>query len=109
VAFRIEYYSLPNGREQESVMSNFAKHKEQLLKDPAFRKEYDALEGEHQALRAIIDARFETGLTQKQLAERSGLKQSNISRIETGRSIPNVRTLTHLAKGFGKKLHIEFR
>lgn len=90
-------------------MSSYTDHKKELLSNPEFRKEYDALEGEYQALRAIIDARLETGLTQKELAERSGLKQSNISRIETGQSVPNVRTLSQLAKGFGKKLYIEFR
>lgn len=91
------------------MMSSYTDHKKELLSNPEFRKEYDALEGEYQALRAIIDARLETGLTQKELAERSGLKQSNISRIETGQSVPNVRTLSQLAKGFGKKLYIEFR
>jgi len=90
-------------------MSSFSQHKRELLENPDFKAEYEALEGEYQALRAIIDARIETGLTQKELAERSGLKQSNISRIETGQNIPNVRTLTQLAKGFGKQLHIEFR
>ncbi|MCL2438270.1 MAG: helix-turn-helix domain-containing protein [Coriobacteriia bacterium] len=93
----------------ENMMSSYTDHKKELLSNPEFRKEYDALEGEYQALRAIIDARLETGLTQKELAERSGLKQSNISRIETGQSVPNVRTLSQLAKGFGKKLYIEFR
>ena len=90
-------------------MGSFDKHKAELMKDPEFRKEYEAIQGEYQAILAIAKARAETGLTQKELAERSGLTQSNISRIETGRSVPNVRTLQQLAQGFGKTLHIEFR
>jgi len=90
-------------------MTNYELHKEELLCNPAIRSEYDALQGEMQALNAIIEARIETGITQQELAERSGIKQSNISRIETGQSIPNVRTLNQIAMGFGKKLHIEFR
>ena len=94
---------------EERQLTNYEEHKRELLKDPEFRYEYESLQGEFQVLMAIIEARNETGLTQAELAERSGLKQSNISRIETGKSIPNVRTLSQLAMGFGKKLHIEFR
>ena len=40
------------------------------LKDPEFKKEYDALEPEFAIIQAMIDARKESGLTQKELSER---------------------------------------
>jgi len=89
--------------------SNFDLHFEEQMRDPEFRAGYEAMQPKMKVLRAIIEARIETGLTQAEVAERSGLKQSNISRIESGRSTPTVKTLMHLAKGYGKELHIEFR
>ena len=47
-------------------------------------------------------------MTQKELAERTGIRQSNISRIESGVTSPTVTTLARLAAGLGKKLKIEF-
>ena len=47
------------------------------------------------------------GITQKEFAEKSGVRQSNISRIEKGICTPTLITLNELAKGFGKKLIIE--
>lgn len=47
-------------------------------------------------------------MTQKELAKKSGIRQSNLSRIERGVSMPNLSTLQAIAAGLGKKLHIEF-
>ncbi len=44
-------------------------------------------------VRALIGARIECDLTQKQLAELSGIRQSNISRIENGTCSPTIATL----------------
>ena len=60
-------------------------------------------------MRAIISACMECNMTQKELAEKTGIRQSNISRIENGASSPTVETLQRLADGMGKKLRIEFR
>ena len=48
-------------------------------------------------------------MTQKELAEKTGIRQSNISRIESGASSPTVDTLARIAAGLGKKLKIEFQ
>ena len=60
-------------------------------------------------IKAIIAARMERNLTQKELAEKTGIRQSNISRIENGNCSPTIATLQQLAEGVGKKLYIEFR
>lgn len=90
-------------------MSDFQKFKKELLKDPEVRAEYEALRPEMEVIRALIGARIEQNLTQEQLAQRSGIRQSNISRIESGTCSPTIATLQQLANGMGKKLHIEFQ
>lgn len=78
------------------------------LKDPEFRKEWEALEPEYQVVKAMITARIESGLTQKQLSEKTGINQSNLSRIERGEGNPSVSTLNRIAAAMGKKLVISF-
>lgn len=89
-------------------MSEFQKFKEEQMQDPEVRKEYEALQPEMDVIRALLNARIEQNLTQKQLAELSGIRQSNISRIENGTCSPTVATLQQLAAGMGKRVHIEF-
>lgn len=78
------------------------------LKDPEFRKNYEALEPEFAIIKAMLDFRAEKGLTQRELAERTGLKQSSIARLESGRANPRVESLFRLAKGLGATLEIRF-
>ena len=89
-------------------MSDFKKHLERRLHDPAFKAEYERSRAEYEVTRALIAVRIEQNITQEQLAQRSGIRQSNISRIENGTCSPTVATLGQLAEGMGKKLKIEF-
>ena len=81
--------------------------KEQL-QDEEFRKEYEALQPERAVIQAIIDARQNSGLTQKELSERTGIAQGDISKLENGNANPSIRTLQRLAEGMGMMLKIEF-
>ena len=81
--------------------------KEQL-QDSEFRKEYEALQPERAVVQAIIDARQASGLTQKELSERTGIAQGDISKLEKGNANPSIRTLQRLADGMGMKLKVEF-
>ena len=47
------------------------------LKDEEFRKEYEAIQPEMDVIRAIVDARTSQNLTQKELAERTGINQAD--------------------------------
>ena len=78
------------------------------LQDPAFKAEYDALAPEFEIIQAMIDARKARGLTQKELSERTGIAQSDISKLESGNANPSLRTLQRLAAGLGLKLHLTF-
>jgi transcriptional regulator with XRE-family HTH domain len=82
--------------------------KRQLLKDPAVRREYDALEEEFALALAVAKARARVGLSQAQLAKRMRTTQSTVARLESGRGRPSTRTLSRFAKATGHRLKISF-
>lgn len=89
-------------------MDDMQKYLEEQLANPEFKKEYDALEPQFTLIQAIIDARRQTGITQKELSERTGIAQGDISKLENGSANPSVKTLERIAAALGKKLKIEF-
>ncbi len=89
-------------------MKTFDSYLAEKLKDPTFKKEYDSLEPEFSIIQVMINARKESGLTQKQLSDRTGISQADISRLESGNANPSLRTLQRLANGMGMELRVEF-
>ena len=89
-------------------MSDLQEHIKGLLDDPEFKKEWEESEGEFQAMKALVEARSEVGITQTELAAQSGIRQETISRIENGIANTTVRTLAKVAKALNKELKIEF-
>ena len=89
-------------------MSYFKNYLAQQMEGPAFAAEYDAQRPEYEAIRAVIAARLACNMTQKELAEKTGIRQSNISRIENGSASPTIDTLARIAAGLGKQLKIDF-
>ena len=87
----------------------FREHLKEMMEDEDFRKEYETLQPQYEVVKQIISAREELHITQKDLAERTGIRQSNISRLERGNYNPSVEFLRKIAKGLGKEMHIEFR
>ena len=90
-------------------MSDYKKYLDEQLKNPQFATEYKALEAEYQIRAQLIEARQNQNITQKELAEKIGTKQSNISRLESGSYNPSLGFLLKVAESLGKELHIEFR
>jgi predicted transcriptional regulator len=90
-------------------MSDLKNYLNKQLENPDFAAEWEVQRPEREYIKAIIVARTEQNLTQAELAERTGIRQSNISRIENGNCSPTVATLQQIAGGVGKTLHIEFR
>ena len=82
-------------------------HKE-WMKDQEYRKRYEELEPEFALARAIIEARTQAGLTQKQLAQRMKTTQSVIARLEGGKARPSTQTLERLAAATGTVLRVSF-
>jgi len=79
--------------------------------DPEFRVAYDALEDEFAALGALLHARKDAGLTQADVAERMGVSQPVLARIESSlgsrKHSPSLATLRKYADACGKKLVIQ--
>ena len=90
------------------MKDDFQKYLDKQLKNEEFRKEYEALEPEYAIMKAMLEARQDEGITQKELSIRSGITQGDISRLENGNGNPSIRTLQRLATAMGKSLKIEF-
>ena len=71
-------------------------------------KKYETLEIEDTIIQTLIDARKSSGLTQKQLSEKTGITQPDISKLENGNANPSIHTLKRLANAMGMKLKVEF-
>lgn len=89
-------------------MSDLQKYKNKQMQNAEFRVEYERTRPEFEIMHVLVDARVNQNLTQKELAEKSGVRQSNISRIENGTCSPTIATLEALARGMGKKLIVSF-
>ena len=82
--------------------------RESVLADPEVKAEYDALDNEFNVARAVIALRSQSGLTQRELAERIGIKQPQLARIESGKQLPKLETLALLADGAGYTIEVNF-
>lgn len=81
---------------------------EEQMKDPEFKKEYDKLQPEYELIHKILDARIKKKLTQKQLAERMGTKQSSLARFEAGNGNPTFAFVQKLATALGTDITLTF-
>ena len=89
-------------------MSRYEDYKKQVLNNPEVKKEYEALEPEYDIIQAMINARKDQKLTQKELSARTGITQADISRIEKVTRNPSLEMLKRLAQGLGMQLKVEF-
>lgn len=78
------------------------------LEDPKLKEEYDRIQPEMDVIRALVDARISQNLTQQQLAEKTGIHQADISKLENGTRNPSLNLLKRLAEGMDMVLKIEF-
>ena len=81
-------------------MSSYKEYKKRALQNPQIKAEYDALQPEYDIIQAMIDARVQQNMTQKELAD--------ISRIENGTRNPSLGMVKKLAQGLGMQLKLEF-
>ncbi|CAG4903287.1 helix-turn-helix domain-containing protein [Paraburkholderia saeva] len=80
-------------------MTDLATLKNRLLADSETRAEYD----DFAIARELIAARVRAGLTQEQVAERMQTTQSTVARMESGRTMPSLRTLSRYAEATGSR------
>lgn len=89
-------------------MSSYKEYKKRALLNPEVKAEYDALQPEYDIIQAMIDARVKQNMTQKELSNKTGITQADISRIENGTRNPSLSMVKKLAKGLGMQLKLEF-
>lgn len=89
-------------------MKTLEDYKKEQMRNPEFAKEYAEIQPEMDVIRAIVNARLSQHLTQKELAERTGIDQADISKLENGTRNPSINLLKRLAEGMGMALRIEF-
>ena len=89
-------------------MSDLQELTNELMQDPEFVKEYEAIQPEVNITRAIHDARINAGMTQVELSKKSGISQADISRLEKGTRNPSLNLLKRLAEAMDSTLSVEF-
>lgn len=90
-------------------MRTYNDYKKEILKNDEIKSEYDALAPEYDIIEAMIIARKNLNLTQKDLSEKTGINQADISRIENGTRNPSLKMLKKLASGLRMQLKLEFK
>lgn len=89
-------------------MSEFRELLDQQLQNPEFKKEWDDIQPEMDVIRAMVEARISQNMTQKELAERTGINQADISKLENGTRNPSLKLLKRLAAGMDMELKLVF-
>ena len=85
-------------------MRTWKQLKAELLQDQVVKKEYDLLAPRYGAISELISARIQQGITQTELAQKIGTKQSAIARFESGKSNPSLDFLGKMAEVMGYKV-----
>ena len=89
-------------------MKTLKQYKNEQMKDPEFVESYEKIQPEMSIIKALVDARLSRGITQKELAEATGIAQGEISKLENGTRNPSIKLLQRLAEGLGMVLSISF-
>lgn len=83
-------------------------HIKESLKNPEFKKAWEESEAEYQVSRALIAARINGKISQKELAKKANTTQAVISRLESMNANPSVALLQKIASALNLKLKIQF-
>lgn len=89
-------------------MKTLKEYKREQMKNPEFVEAYEEIQPEMSVIRAMIDARLSRGMTQKELAEATGIAQGEISKLENGTRNPSIKLLQRLAEGMDMILSVSF-
>ncbi|EIN4364594.1 helix-turn-helix domain-containing protein [Vibrio parahaemolyticus] len=83
--------------------------KQKAFKNPEVKAAYDELGEEFELISTLITMREKSGLTQDEVAKKMGTRAPNISRLESGRANPSLKTLVSYAHACGFKLDLGFK
>lgn len=92
-----------------SKAERFSDWLDEELKDPEFKEHYESSLCDIHIAQKILKLRKHVGLTQKELAERLGITQQAVSRLEKGEDVNvTIQTLDKIAQATRTKLEISF-
>lgn len=77
-----------------------------MPEDPSLREAYDAAMDEYEFLRQLAVIRNELGYTQQDVANRAGMTQQMVSRIEKVDNSPTLRNFMRYIRGMGLQIAI---
>lgn len=97
-----------NVRDGDADLGRLRERIQKQLKESPVKRELERIPPEVEAIRTMVRTRIEQGLTQKDLAERVGMDQADISRLESGSRAPSLKLLKKLAEGLDMELKIHF-
>lgn len=95
-----------NKKNQKSV--DFREYLKEKLKDPEIKKHYNEYGKQFEVAYQILKLRKQRKISQAELAQRVGTKQSNIARIEAGQQNFSIDTLEKIAGALKREIKIEF-
>jgi DNA-binding XRE family transcriptional regulator len=105
--------STRNERTDDIIRQGEAAYKrwhDKLWADPEFRAIYEEEAAKGELWLQLVEARMDAGLTQKELAERLGVSQAQVSRIEKrGYDAYTLNTLRRYVKALGEDFTLEIR
>lgn len=85
----------------------FSEIKTELMSNLKFKKIYQESAFEFEILKAIIVARAQKKLTQRELAYKIGVEQSALARFESGRVSPTLNFLKKVVGGLGLSVTVK--
>ncbi|MEV4802856.1 helix-turn-helix transcriptional regulator [Nonomuraea sp. NPDC049421] len=92
-----------------SERRTWADKKSEILSRPRAGAAYEAAKIRFELGEAVRLRREQLGLTQAELAERTGLKQPAVARFEAGGTMPTIPSLKRLADALEMRLSIQFQ
>jgi transcriptional regulator with XRE-family HTH domain len=90
-------------------MTKIATLKNRWMKEEGFKKAYEESQAEFELARKLIQARIQSGLSQEDVAELMETSQSTVARLESGKTLPSMRTLKKFAEATNSAIEIQFR
>ena len=88
---------------------NWKEHKQQLMKDVAFKIEYERLSTEYKVATELIKLRLSRGMTQAELAKAVNTQQASIARMESGSYLPSLSMIKKIADVLDADLEIKLK
>lgn len=90
-------------------MTKISRLHHEWMKTPGYKTAYESTRAEFELAQQLIETRIKRGLSQGELAIKMGTSQSTIARLESGKSMPSMRTLTKFAQATQAEFQIKFR